>query len=178
MASSPPSAQPVLTVIVCAREAHAHAETSLRSVLAETSLPFDLIYLDIASPQREASAIAATCTERGFPTVRYDAPIAPSLARRDVLDRVETPYVLFIDNDVLVEPGAFARLVACAEETGAGIVGPLYLVGDEARPVAIHMAGGRLDRDAGGALRSEWHELLNHPVDAAADLQRQPVDLV
>jgi Glycosyltransferase like family 2 len=178
MAPSPPSAEPVLTVIVCAREAHAHAEMSLRSVLAETSAPFDLIYLDIASPPSEARAIQAICAEHGFAVVRYDTPIAPSLARRGVLDRVQTPYVLFIDNDVLVEPGSFAKLVACAEETGAGIVGPLYLVGDEGRSIAIHMAGGTLRRDAQGALCSEWHELLNQPLDAAADLQRRPVDLV
>jgi len=178
MASPLPSAEPVLTVIVSAREVHAQAETSLRSVLAETSLHFELIYLDIASPPAEARTIAATCAKHGFAVVRYDAPIAPSLARRDVLDQVKTPYVLFIDNDVLVEPGAFAKLVACAEETGAGIVGPLYLIGDETRPVAIHMAGGRLYRDERNAFYAERHDLLNEPLEAAAGLERERVDLV
>jgi len=65
-------------------------------------------------------------------------------ARRRVADLIDTKYAVFMDNDVLVHPGWLERLYACAEETGAGIVGPLYLWGADAQADTIHMAGGEL----------------------------------
>jgi hypothetical protein len=51
--------------------------------------------------------------------------------------------LVFLDNDALVTTGWLERLVQCAEETGAAIVGPLYLIGEIERQM-IHMAGGML----------------------------------
>jgi hypothetical protein len=177
MTAATSNAKPMLTVVVSPREMHVLAEASLRSVLADDSAPFDLIYLDILSPPETAAAVDALCAERDFPVIRHNGWIAPSAARKIALTRVATPYVVFIDNDVFVEPGCFARLLACAEETGAGLVGPLYLQGP-ADQREVHMAGGRLERDEAGAIVADEYVLSTEPEVAAESLQRQQVDFV
>jgi hypothetical protein len=164
-----------LTVVVSPREGHQMAEASLRSVLADDSAPFDLIYLDVLSPPATAAAINALCAERGFQVIRHDAWIAPAEARKNAMTRVATPYVVFIDNDAFVEPGAFGRLLACAEETGAGLVGPLYLQGPADRR-EIHMAGGKLVRNDAGSIVAEQHILAGAPKRSARRLRRSIVD--
>jgi GT2 family glycosyltransferase len=65
----------------------------------------------------------------------------PNQARNLALDHVTTDFVVFVDNDSLVEPGWLDALLRCADETGAWVVGPLYC---EPSPdgVQIHMSGG------------------------------------
>jgi hypothetical protein len=166
-----------LTVVVSPREGHHLAEASFRSVLADDSAPFDLIYLDVLSPPATTAVISALCAERGFQLIRHDAWIAPAAARKNAMTRIATPYVLFIDNDVFVEPGAFGRLLACAEETGAGLVGPLYLQGPADRR-EIHMAGGRIVRDEAGSIVAEHHILAGKPEGSAKRLRRGTVDFI
>lgn len=64
--------------------------------------------------------------------------------------------------------GWLERLIECADETGAGAVGPLYLWGDGVSPPRVHMAGGMLKeyRAAGGNVIEEQHRHIN------ADLAR------
>jgi hypothetical protein len=98
-----------------------------------------------------------------------------------VLDRIDTDYVVFVDNDVQVEEGWLDALVACADETGAGAVGPLYLIGDGAGPASIHMAGGRLteSRDGEGRTLQETHVLADaDPREVAHKLVRAPCDFL
>jgi hypothetical protein len=173
-ASSP--AKPILTVMISPREGHGLSEASLSSVLADDSLPFDLVWLDVLTPPATLQAVEALRNEKDFAIVRFEGWIAPAAARKAALERIATPYVLFIDNDVFVEPGAFQRLVACAEETGAGLVAPLYLEGDGRGPRAIHMAGGVLERDATGALVREAHGLAHARAGEAARLVRSQID--
>ena len=168
----------LLTVMVSTREGHSHSLASLRSVLADDALPFELIYVDILAPPLVAAATQQACAEAGGTFIRHDRWIAPAAARKAALERVRTRYVLFIDNDVFVEPGAFQHLVACAEETGAGLVGPAYLQGASDRPMSIHMAGGVLDRDAAGALVREHHHLSSGGLEQLAGLVRQQVDFL
>lgn len=153
------------------------AEASLRSVLADDSVPFDLIYLDFLSPPTTTAVIDSLCAEYGFQLIRHGEWIAPATARKKAMTRVATPYVLFIDNDVFVQPGAFERLLACAEETGAGLVGPLYLQGPADRR-EIHMAGGRLVRDEAGSIVAEQHILGRKPQRSARRLRRGMVDFI
>jgi GT2 family glycosyltransferase len=57
--------------------------------------------------------------------IRFDDPLWPSQARRRIAGLLDTKYAVFVDNDVAILPGWLERLVECAEQTGAGIVGPL-----------------------------------------------------
>ena len=177
MALGAPESEVRLTVVVSPREGHFAAVAALERVLADDSLPFDLIYADVLAPPDTAARIATLCAARGFTVLRFDDWIAPAMARKAALARVATPYVLFIDNDVMPEPGCLATLVACAEETGAGLVGPLYLQGPADNRL-VHMAGGLLLRNEGGDLTAEKHILPMAPIEAAAGLRRRRVDFV
>ena len=93
---------------------------------------------------------------------------------------VRTKYVVFIDNDVLVTPRWLERLVACAEETGAWVVGPLYCVGHPQQET-IHTAGADMEivERAGRRRLHEQHHYCGRTVSAVRDqLKRGPVDLV
>src|ERR1700712_751134 len=170
--------QPAVTVIVSPREGHFMSERSLLSVLADNELAFDLIYIDIASPPDIAQAIRGLAETRGFTLPRHDDWIAPSLARKQVLGDVKTKYVACVDNDILVERGCLKTLIDCAEETGAGLVCPLYVQTGGGRPATIHMAGGEFTWSDGdkGELIGEHHRLVGAPVAAASALKRAKAD--
>ena len=170
--------EPLVTVVISPREGHALSESSLLSVLADDSAAFDLIYLDIASPPKTAIMLQAHAAARNFKLVRFDEWIAPSQARKAVLSEISTKYVAFADNDILVERGCLETLLACAEETGAGLVCPLYVEAGGGRQPRIHMAGGVLHwaEPPEHGLTGESHRLQFAPLERAAALGREKVD--
>lgn len=180
MSDAEAKAAPLVTVMVSPREGHSHAETSLRSVLADDTAPFELIYVDILSPPETTAVIDGLVAERGGRIIRHDTWLPPATARKRALGEVRTKYVLFVDNDVLVEAGCFGRLLACAEETGAALVGPLYLEGGDGQPAIVHMAGGVLRRTEGddGAITLSELRLASRDAAEASGLTRGAVDFV
>jgi GT2 family glycosyltransferase len=132
---------PSVTLVVVPRERFSYAEASLESIYRKTSHPFELIYIDVNSPAPLSRYLRKAATDRGFRLIRTDEFVSPNQARNIGLREVRTKYVVFIDNDVEVEPGWLDELVACAEETGAWAVAPLYFEGDP-KNREIHMAGG------------------------------------
>ncbi len=130
-----------LTVIVVARERFSAAGRSLKSLLESSAEPFDLIYVDSGSPRRFRARLRRAAAENRLQLIEAEPGMGSNQARNLGLMRAQTPYVVFLDNDVVVGPGALEGLVRCADETGAWLVGPLYLQGapGEGR---IHMAGG------------------------------------
>lgn len=138
-----------LTVVVVARERFSAAWGSLDSLLASTSEPFDLIYVDAGSPRRLRERLRRLAARSRLELIEA-GPVAANQARNLGLKLAQTPYIAFLDNDVLVGPGTLDALVRCAEETAAWLVGPLYLQGSP-REGLIHMAGGhsRIVEEAG-----------------------------
>jgi GT2 family glycosyltransferase len=170
-----------VTIVMTARERHSLTEAAIASVVAETSGPYRFLYLDVQSPDWLREILASRSSEGQLEVVRIDEPLWPQQARTRVIDAIETEYVVFIDNDVQVEAGWLDSLVACADATGAGIVGPLYLAGDGLRPPKIHMAGGKLieSAGAGGRVLEEVHVLADEdPRRVATELSRHPCDFV
>ncbi|MDZ4868210.1 MAG: glycosyltransferase [Alphaproteobacteria bacterium] len=169
-----------VTLVITQRERMALSEMSLENILADQSEPFRLIYVDGGSPEPVRAYLERRVNEVGGMLIRRPEWLWPNASRNLALPHVETPYVVFIDNDVVVERGWLRKLVAAAEETGAALVGPLYLVSDGVGEPRIHMAGGTLTRvetDAGVALH-ERHELLNAPLADGAALTRSACDFV
>ena len=179
---SPPVANPPrATIVMTARERHSLAETAIESVVADTVPPYRFMYLDVESPGWLRATLAQRADEWGLEVVRFDEPLWPQEARQRVAGAIDTDYVVFIDNDVQVEPGWLEALIACADETGAGIVGPLYLWGGGVASPKIHMAGGKLFESpaAGGRVLDEQHQLINtDPRLVAGQLFRRPCDFV
>lgn len=132
---------PAVTIVVVPRERFSAARRSLQSIVENTRVPFELVYVDAGSPPRVQRRLESIAREHGFSYVRVSGYWPPNRARNLGLTHVTTPYVAFLENDVLVSPGWLGALIECAEQTDAWLVGPLYLQGhpDLGR---IHMAGG------------------------------------
>ncbi|HEV2063023.1 MAG TPA: glycosyltransferase [Thermoanaerobaculia bacterium] len=173
-------AEPLVTLIVVPRERFGVALRSLESIYADTHFPFRLIYVDAGSPPAVSRALAARAQARGFELLRVDPFLAQNEARNLVLLRVQTRYVAFLDNDILVAPGWLEALVRCAEETGADLVGPLYMVGEPPGDF-VHMAGGTVQiEEAGGRRRLvESHLYAGRKLpDIPVVLRRQQTELL
>ena len=110
---------PRVIVVITQRERMSLTERSLEPILADCSEPFDLIYEDGGSPTGIHDYLVRRSAEAGFRLIRREDWLWPNVARNMSLEFVGTPYVVFIDNDVLVGPGWLGRLVAAADETGA-----------------------------------------------------------
>ncbi len=169
-----------VTLVVTQRERTSLTERSLESVLAERAAPFRLIYVDGGAPHAVRAYLERRALEADFMLIQRPQPLWPNAARNLALAHVETEYVVFIDNDVEVEPGWLAKLIACADETGAALVGPLYLWSDGIAAARIHMAGGILtdvETPAGRALH-ERHDRINAPVSERTKLTRGECDFL
>jgi glycosyltransferase involved in cell wall biosynthesis len=155
------------------------AEDVIERVARSIRMPARLVYLDICTPDWLRDRIAARAAEWRLEVIRFDEPLWPSQARRRVARMIDTKYAIFMDNDIAVLPGWLETLVDCAEQTGAGIVGPVYLWGKTADTNRIHMAGGELKAttEPGGIVLNEKHRFLDKRIDEV-ELRRQPCDFV
>lgn len=135
-----------VTVIVTPRERFGVAIESLESIVAHTRGSFELIYIDAGSPDDVSARISEICGRNGFRHMRDTRFLSPNQARNIGWKAATTPYVLFVDNDVVASEGWLDALVACADETGAEVVAPLTC---QKLPLhsEIHQAGGRFTDD-------------------------------
>jgi len=168
-----------VTIVVVPRERFSYSQRSLENIYANTRPPFSLVYVDGGSPTRLRHYLERTAKERGFKLIRREHYLSPNQARNLGADGVSTDYVVFIDNDAVVEPGWLQKLLACADETGAWIVGPIYCIGDPARQV-VHMAGGdaRIVEEGGKRIFREQHRFGGKRLpELGADFQRGETEL-
>lgn len=135
------SEQSLVTVAVVFRERYSFASRSLHSILKYRDYPFALHYFDSQSPSSVCKDLE-DAQARGELQLFSAGSGTPNQLRNQALKTVQTEYVCFIDNDVLVTKGWIETLVSTAKSTGAGIVFPLYLMG-EFPADRIHMAGGK-----------------------------------
>jgi GT2 family glycosyltransferase len=171
---------PRVTVVVVPRERFSLTEVSLESLYQNTPEPFDLIYVDGHSPSRIRRYLEREARAKGFRLIRLPHFIPTPRSRNLGLREVTTPYVVFVENDILFRPGWLEPLQRCAEETGAAVVGPLYLEHIGGREI-VHMAGGVAHvEDIRGSRRCvEEHRFQGRaPAEVAAELRREPTEMV
>jgi GT2 family glycosyltransferase len=144
-----PVTLPSVTLIVVQRERFSLTQPSLDSILADHSYPFQLIYVDGGSPSSTRQYLQEQADQYDCMTlIRCDRYLRANEARNLALPLVKTAdYIVFIDNDVIVEPGWLQLLVNCAEEEQAGIVSPLILQGDPQVPeeIEVHVLAVKAD---------------------------------
>ena len=130
-----------VTIIVSPRERFSYTRQSLESIYQHTEVPFKLIYIDGNSPRKVQQYLATRSQELHFDLIRTDYYLSPNHARNLGLTMVDTKYVLFADNDIIVAPGWLKALIDCAETTDASVVGPLMC---QYEPIhkEVHFAGG------------------------------------
>lgn len=160
----------MVTIVFLPRERFSLTAKSLESILAHTSCQYEFICIDGNAPEAVANYLKEKCREHGFTLLRSNEYITPNEARNAALKYVKTPYVVFIDNDVLVADGWLEGLINCAEETGAWLVGPLYLE-EKAGSKRLHMFGGDISLIHTPAGRDflERHNLSHRGIDEVAN---------
>ncbi|NHC33173.1 glycosyltransferase family 2 protein [Scytonema millei] len=172
--------KPIVTIVVVPRERFSCTQASLESIYAHTDFPFKLIYVDGNSPAKVRRYLETQAQEKQFEIIRTNYYLSPNHARNIGLSRVDTKYLVFVDNDVIVSPGWLTALVNCAEETGATVVGPLMC---EKQPIhqRVHFAGGesRVVTDVKGRrhLREKMYKQGHNAVELRPQLKRTQTEL-
>ena len=172
--------EPIVTIVVVPRERFSCTQISLESIYAFTDFPFKLIYVDGNSPTKVRRYLEAKSEEKNFEIVRTNYYLSPNHARNIGLSRVDTKYLVFVDNDVIVSPGWLTALVNCAEETQATVVGPLMC---EKQPIhqRVHFAGGEshVVTDVKGRrhLREKMYKQGHNAVELRPQLKRTQTEL-
>jgi GT2 family glycosyltransferase len=171
---------PQVTIVVVPRERFSFAQRCLSTIYQHTKFPFDLVYVDTRSPSPVKRFLEQEAQQKGLRILSTDDYLSPNQARNLAWREVRTKYTVFLENDMLVTPGWLDALVQCAEETGAWIVGPLYLIGEIERQT-IHMAGGTIqikEHDGRRVLYDEQYLFETRIADVQAPLRRQEWDYV
>ena len=100
-----------VTIAVIPRERFSFVKPALEGIYEHTRHPFDLVYVDCASPPATRDYIAGAAKKHGFSLIRTEYILTPNEARNLALSEIDTEYVVFIDNDALASPGWLAKLV-------------------------------------------------------------------
>ena len=180
--SLPPSPQEGsarVTLVVSFRERWSLTLDVVEAIVRHSPRPYRFWLLDTGMPPALRTALEARRAAWGLELVTLPPDLWPNQARAQVARQIDTPYAIFIDNDVLVHPGWLEALLDCADETGAGIVGPLYLWGEDANSDLIHMAGGELmlRQEGTRTVMGERHRHINTRMgDLKAPLRREVCD--
>jgi GT2 family glycosyltransferase len=174
---------PKVTILAIPRERFSNARESLESVLANTHIPYRLVYIDGGSPPDLKQFIEEKSKEHGFTIIRKEYYLSPNEARIIGLKHTNTKYAAFVDNDVVVEPHWLKALVDCAEETKATVVAPLTY---EGRPLRthIHCAGGEAyfkEVNNNGLIEKQLKKRLFHShkkLSEVPELKREKTGLI
>lgn len=159
-----------VTVAFVFRERVSPTISKLRDLIYHTRSPYKLIVFDNASSPEIARELRSLREEHDFQLLRSDVILTPNEQRNACLARVDTRYVVFIDNDVDVNENWLEPLVSAANETNAGLVAPLYLerIKGETR---IHLWDGevRTEDEVGNPTFREIHHLAHADLDSNRD---------
>ncbi|MBD2344567.1 glycosyltransferase family 2 protein [Anabaena subtropica] len=172
--------EPIITLVVVPRERFSCTQESLESIYEHTEIPFKLIYVDGNSPTKVSKYLQIQAQTKNFKLIRTDYYLSPNHARNIGLSHVDTKYLVFVDNDVVVSPGWLKALVNCAETTGATVVGPLMC---EKQPIhqRVHFAGGEshivIDVKGRRHLREKMYKQGHQVSDLRPQLQQTETEL-
>lgn len=142
----------LVTIVMTIREKYSTTLTSMDSLFEHTTIDFRFVFIDYMLPEEIKSTIQIKypITEIIISNVSY-----PQYNRNLVIPTIDTEYTIFVDNDVIFRPLWLENLIQCFQETGAGIVGPLYLWNKD----KIHMFGGTISLQNDRFF--ERHEMVN-----------------
>jgi glucosyl-dolichyl phosphate glucuronosyltransferase len=104
-------AAPALSVILCTHARPDYLGACLAGLAAQSRRDFELLVVDSASPPAAAAAIAGLAARHGARLLRAEAP-GLSLARNLGLAAARAPWVAYLDDDAVAEPGWAAALLA------------------------------------------------------------------
>jgi GT2 family glycosyltransferase len=173
------NAEPSATIVFVYRERLSCTQECLEHLLHITAGPYKLICVDGGAPESISASLRLLASKHGFILIRSEKYLSPNESRNLALKHVQTPYVVFVDNDVKVSEGWLDPLVRCAEETEAWLVAPLYME-SIGRELKVHMFGGtlRVRDEQGRPAFVEKHNLEHERLNGERQLVRQETDLI
>jgi len=162
--------EPLVTIVVSFRERWRFTAKAIEGIIDNTTGQFGIVLLDSGMPQNVRDEVQQHHDSGAIEIVDVGRGTLPNHGRAIVAGRLKSKYAVFIDNDIIVMPDWLDRLVDCAETTGAGIVGPLYLMGNDGEADLVHMAGGDLAiaQEDGGLRMADTHR---HSMRKLADIE-------
>ncbi len=146
-------------LIPTCRRPHALA-VELATLVGQTARDFRVVISDQSGDDRAAGCGELQAALRVLRARRHEVDFLTHLPRRGMaehrqflLDRARAPYVLFLDDDLLLEPDVIARMLQAIEEercgfVGCAVIGLSYL--DDVRPdeQAIEFWEGRVEPES------------------------------
>lgn len=119
---------PIATLIVPGRDIAAFAPAAIASLRGQTESRWRAILIDDGSTDDTGAIFAAAAADDDrFAVIPHEASRGLGAARNVGLDRVDTPFVGFLDGDDELRPDALARLVGTLERTGSDFVAGAYV---------------------------------------------------
>jgi GT2 family glycosyltransferase len=171
--TNPGRATPRVAVVVLNYCGEEDTAACLSSLGEPSRARLAVILVDNGSPDGSGDRL-----RRRFPELEYvqtDANLGYTGGNNAGIARaleIGFDYVLVLNNDTLVEPGAIDRLVETAEsEEGVGAVGPKIVYADD--PERAWFAGGKLDR-----IRAVGRHLPDRPPPGAAGFRPAEVSFL
>ena len=165
-----------VTIVVSPRERFSFTRESLESIYKHTQVPFELIYVDGNSPTGIKEYLQQKSQDKGFKLIRSEYYLSPNQGRNLAIPHVDTEYLVFVDNDVLVSQGWLNSLLECAEEESATIVCPLTCIGKNVGE-KIHLAGGEAriieKQNKKGQFKRKVHEVHYFVNRKVADVKEE-----
>jgi len=170
-----------VTAIISTRERVNGILPTLSSFFEHTDVPYELIVVDGALPENIRESVEKLSAEKEFTFIHFPYPLSPNEARNIAIEKVNTPYVVFIDNDVEFSSEWLDHLLDTAKESGAALVGPLLLEGTDMEHGLVHAAAGDMSIDkANGESKFlfETHNYHDLKADIENDLAKREVSLL
>jgi hypothetical protein len=171
---------PRVTVAVVPRETVTQVRDALCELVANTAGPYRLVIVDACYPAATRRWLDDFARNHDALLLRADCAVTPNEARNAALACVDTEFVAFLDDNCFVRSGWLDALVDCADETGAGVVAPLYgfrtsREGEE----TVHVFAGRahVEVEDGRRLIDDGHLHCGMPLARGVDeLVRTPAE--
>lgn len=171
--------EPSVTVIVVPRERFSTVLGTLDGIRATVPSDVPVIVVEGGSPGPIRRGLRRRSAAGGIDLVSHRGPIVPNRARNDGAERARTEFLVFVDNDMVFEPGWLEALVRRAVEDRADVVAPLICIGPP-RAAVIHHAGGQLrwKRTEGREVLGEDHRLKDVEIDRFDPVAAPPENMV
>lgn len=157
----------LVTIVMTVREKFSTTIQSINTLINNTPPIYNFIFVDCGLPEE-------TVLPEFIKVIKSDS-FVPQINRIKAANEIKnnfTKYTVFLDNDVIVQPNWLTKLIQCAEETNAGVVGPVYLWNTD----KIHMFGGTIEIKNKNFY--EKHQLVNSHKNVLKTLKRKKCDYV
>lgn len=142
----------LLSVIMVAHNKASITELCLRSLLALTYRPLELIFVDNGSTDRTPALVEAFGPIAGqhgisLRTVRLARNVGPIVPRNQAMQTCRGEFVAFLDNDVIIRSRSIFEFLVkhLREHPSAGVVTPKFVY--PCAPFRIQCAGGGITRE-------------------------------